>query len=136
MRHVAVVEALFASRCLEVFRDALVEPERYSRHDGMHVAVGRLVPEILGDSILPRGKDGQPRVGLDEERPPHWKARKVAAREGVVAFVIFEEIEVHRLVGDREIEPLADVDAEGFELAHQAMLLGERKQLPESQFPQ
>ena len=123
--------ALLAAGQFEVFGDAFVEPQRHAGHDGVHIAVGRLVPEILGDSILPRGEDGQPRVGLDEERPPHRKARKVTAREGVVAFVILKEIEVHRLVGDRQIEPLTDVDAQGLELAHQTMLLGERKVGPD-----
>ena len=47
--------------------------------------------------------------------------------EGVVAGGVFEEIEVHRLVGDRQAELLADVGAKRLEVADEPVLAGDRK---------
>ena len=61
----------------------------------------RLVPQILGDPVLPDREDGEGRVGLDEEGPPRWKAGKLPGRKVVVPLLVLEQVEMHRLVGDR-----------------------------------
>ena len=82
------LDALLAAGEIEELGDALVEPEGDGWHDGMHVAVRRLVSEVFGDPILPGRKHRQGRVGLDEKGPAHRKAWELPGREGVVAGLV------------------------------------------------
>ena len=135
MGHVAAVEAVIAPRRLEELGDSLVEPERHRGHDGVHVAVRGLVPEILGDPVLPGGEHRERGVGLDEKRPPRREGRKAAGHEGVVPGGVFEQVEVHRLVGHRQPEFLAHVGSQAVELADEPMLAGEREVGMNDQLP-
>ncbi|MFN9955605.1 MAG: hypothetical protein ACK55I_21110, partial [bacterium] len=64
-------------------------------------------------------------VGLDEERPPGGKGGELPRDEGLVTLRVLEQVEMHRLVGDRHVERLADVRPQGLEVADDAVLLGQ-----------
>ena len=119
------MDSLAAARHFEVLGDPLVEPQRHGGNDGVDVAVCRLVAEILGDPVLPRREYRERRVGFDEERPPHREVGKVTGGEAVVAAGVGEEIEMDRLVGDRQTEILRDLRPHRLEITDETMLLGE-----------
>ena len=96
------VHPLFAARQFEVFRDPFVEPQRDRGDDRMDVPVGRLVPEILGDPVLPGGEHRERGVGFHEKRPPHRETREAPRGELVVAAWLAEQVEMHRLVRHRQ----------------------------------
>ena len=53
MGDVATVEAVVAPRRLEELGDPLIEPQGHRGHDGVNVAVRRLMPQVFGDPVLP-----------------------------------------------------------------------------------
>ena len=121
------MEPLIGPRPLEILGDALIEPERHRRHDGMDVAVGRFVTEILGHAILPGSEDRERRIGLDEEGSPWRQAREPLGDKGLIAGRILKKIEVDRLIRNRETELLANLGPHGFKLPDEPMLTGQRK---------
>ena len=131
----AAVQSLIGPRHLKIFCDAFVEPEGNRRKHGMHIAVGCLVPEIFGNTILPGGEHRKAGVGLDEEGPAGGESGELPGHKGLVAGRILKQVEVDRLVGDRQIEPLADVCAERLQFPHESVLARERKIGMDHQLP-
>ena len=93
----------------------------------MHIAMRRLVPQILRDPILPDREDGEGGFGLDEEGPPRWKAGKLPGSKVVVPLLVLEQVEMHRLVGDRQAELLAHVSPKTLQFPDDSVLLGQRE---------
>jgi len=124
-----------AARHLEILGDSLVEPQRHTGDHRMQIAVGRLVAEVLRDPVLPVGVDCQLGVGLHEERPAGGKSREAGCREGGVAILAVEEIEVHQFIGDRQSQSAADVDPQLLELTQQPVAARERKIGVDHQLP-
>ena len=96
------VVAMLAARDLKVFGQPFVEPERQVRQHRVEIAVRHFMAKIDRHMLAPLGIDGQPCVGLDEERPPVGELRKSAMNERAESFAVLEQIDVDRLVGGRQ----------------------------------
>ena len=116
---------VLSSRHLKVFRQTFVEPQRQVLQDRMQIAVRHFMAEIDRHVLAPLGINGQPRVGLDEERPPFGEAREAIVHERAEPLGVLEQIDVNRLVARRQAQLDAHIEPQGVHLLQQPVLAGD-----------
>ncbi len=121
------IEPLLSSRHFEVFGKSFVEPEWQMRNGGVQVTMRHLVAKIFRDLITPISINGQPRIALDEKRPPLGKLRIMSGHEPAVRFRLAKQIDVDRFVGHRQFELRCQVLSLRCQFVEQPMIRWECK---------
>ena len=121
------IQAPSTSGDLEILGQALVQPERDVWQHRVQVSVSHFVPKVFRYPVSPLGIHLKPRVGFQEVRAARGEVRVVKTNEPVELLVIVEQVDVNRLIGDRQCQPVADVTSPGHQLLQQPVIGRQRE---------
>src|SRR4051812_7980573 len=88
----------------------------------MQISVSNFVSQVFGNAITPMRVNGQPDVGLQEERPPRWHSRKFLLEILLVSLGVAKQVHLDRLVAQRQSQDASHIIALICQFAYETMV--------------